>query len=92
MSVIREINASIGDVDKPVYMIPDREKAIEKAVEISRAGDFVLLAGKGHETYQLICGERIPFSEKEILEHIDKLNLLDDEIISSSEKAPEPVV
>ena len=92
MSVINEINAAIGETDKPVYMIPDREKAIEKAVEISRAGDYVLLAGKGHETYQLICGERIPFSEQEILYHVDKLNLIDADEPSTAEKIPEPIV
>ncbi len=47
--------------------IPDREEAIAYAVRHAAPGDFVLLAGKGHENYQLIGGKKIPFSEKEIL-------------------------
>jgi UDP-N-acetylmuramoyl-L-alanyl-D-glutamate--2,6-diaminopimelate ligase len=37
-------------------------------VEQAEAGDIILLAGKGHETYQLIGTRRVPFSEREILE------------------------
>ena len=90
MSVIREINEAVGETDKAVYLIPDREKAICKAVELANDGDFILLAGKGHETYQLICGERVPFCEKEILEHFDRLNLLSEDV--ESDKLPEPVI
>ena len=90
MSVIRVINEAVGETDKPVYLVPDREKAICKAVELANDGDFILLAGKGHETYQLICGERVPFCEKEILEHFDRLNLLSEDV--KSDKLPEPVI
>ncbi len=69
--VINDIRDAMEDTDKPVYMIPDRQKAIEKAVEIAEDGDFILLAGKGHETYQLISGRRVPFSERKILEKAD---------------------
>ena len=34
-------------------------------------GDYILFAGKGHEEYQLVCGKRIPFSERKILEELD---------------------
>jgi UDP-N-acetylmuramoyl-L-alanyl-D-glutamate--2,6-diaminopimelate ligase len=47
--------------------IPDRKKAIEYAVSMAREGDIFLFAGKGHENYQLVNGEKLPFSEKEIL-------------------------
>ncbi len=50
-----------------VRVIPDREEAIKFAISLSRAGDFVLLLGKGHESYQLIGGKRVPFSEREIV-------------------------
>ena len=75
MNVISEINSHITDKNKPVYMIPDRKKAIEMAYEIAEDGDVVLLAGKGHEDYQLIMGERVPFSEKKILKKLDAVNL-----------------
>lgn len=48
-------------------VIPDRREAIEYAVQIAREGDVILLAGKGHETYQLINGKKYPFSERKIL-------------------------
>ncbi len=47
--------------------IPDREEAIRFAVRIASPGDIVLFAGKGHETYQLIRGEKVPFSERAII-------------------------
>ena len=71
MNVIEDIRAAMGDTNKPIYMIPDREKAVMTAYELAEAGDYILLAGKGHETYQLIMGERVPFSERKILELAD---------------------
>ena len=51
--------------------IPDRKKAIKHALDISESGDIILLAGKGHERYQLINGRNEYFCEREIiLEHI----------------------
>jgi UDP-N-acetylmuramoyl-L-alanyl-D-glutamate--2,6-diaminopimelate ligase len=74
-SVIADIREAVGQTDKPVYTIKDREEAVLKAYEIAEDGDFVLLAGKGHESYQLIMGQRIPFSERKILECADLLML-----------------
>lgn len=70
-SIITDIRNAVGETDKPVYTIQDRKEAIEKAYEIADDGDYVLLTGKGHETYQLIMGKRMPFSEKMILQHLD---------------------
>lgn len=53
--------------DCPHIEITDREKAIRYAVRMSQPGDILLFAGKGHENYQLICGKKIPFSEREII-------------------------
>ena len=66
-------NSVIGDIETQFLghdnyvKIPDRKKAIEYAVSMAKDGDVFLLAGKGHETYQLINGEKVPFCEKEIL-------------------------
>ena len=73
MSVINEINDAVGQTDKPVYLIADRADAIKKAVEIAGDGDYVLLAGKGHENYQLIDGIRTEFSERHILKLADAI-------------------
>ena len=43
----------------------DRAKAIHMAVKAAQAGDTILIAGKGHETVQLIAGEQIPFDDRE---------------------------
>ncbi len=51
----------------PYIKIPDREKAIKYAVENAKAGDVILLAGKGHEDYQLIEGKKIPMRERELV-------------------------
>ena len=52
--------------------IPDRREAIAYAAKIAKKGDVVVLAGKGHETYQLIRGKHLPFSEREILLEVDR--------------------
>lgn len=69
---IRKEFKNCGADDKCVE-ISDRSAAIRYAYEIARSGDIVLLAGKGHEKYQLIAGKRIPFSEREILLELDRI-------------------
>jgi len=49
-----------------VTVEPDRRKAIEMALETARPDDIVLLAGKGHETYQIIGDKKFDFSDKDI--------------------------
>jgi len=49
-----------------VEMIPDRAQAIAYALAEARPGDCVLIAGKGHETCQIIGQERIPFDDREV--------------------------
>ncbi|MCG2712363.1 MAG: hypothetical protein L6416_08600 [Candidatus Omnitrophica bacterium] len=46
--------------------ITDREKAIERALNLAAAGDFVLIAGKGHETNQVFKDKTIEFDDKKI--------------------------
>jgi UDP-N-acetylmuramoyl-L-alanyl-D-glutamate--2,6-diaminopimelate ligase len=45
---------------------PDRSRAIRKAVNLAKAGDTVLIAGKGHETYQLIGGRTLAFDDRKV--------------------------
>ena len=47
-------------------IIADRKQAIKTAVRLARKGDIVLIAGKGHEKYQEIMGEKHPFDDKEV--------------------------
>ncbi len=53
-------------------VIENRREAIRRALELARAGDVVLLAGKGHETYQEVLGVKRPFNEKQIVEDLLK--------------------
>ena len=75
-------NAIIGEVATyftagscPYVAIPDRREAIEYALNNANKGDIILLAGKGHETYQIICGVRQHFSETEIIEEYCKKHM-----------------
>ncbi|HEV2670678.1 MAG TPA: UDP-N-acetylmuramoyl-L-alanyl-D-glutamate--2,6-diaminopimelate ligase [Gemmatimonadales bacterium] len=56
-----------GMTGKSHYRIVDRRAAIAQALELARAGDTVLLAGKGHETYQVVGTTKQPFDEREIV-------------------------
>jgi UDP-N-acetylmuramoyl-L-alanyl-D-glutamate--2,6-diaminopimelate ligase len=49
----------------PYTVIPDRAEAIETAVRLAGPGDVVVLAGKGHEDYQIIGENRFPFDDRE---------------------------
>ena len=62
-------------LQKKVLSIVDRRDAIRTAVMMARPEDIILVAGKGHEKYQEIKGEKFPFDDKKILNEI--LNELD---------------
>jgi UDP-N-acetylmuramoyl-L-alanyl-D-glutamate--2,6-diaminopimelate ligase len=49
-----------------VFVEPDRRLAIAAAVAEAREGDVVLLAGKGHETYQIVGTVRLPFDDAQV--------------------------
>lgn len=51
----------------PVYIQKNRTKAIEYALKIAEKDDIILLCGKGHEAYQIIGEEKIPYDEREIV-------------------------
>lgn len=57
------INEILGGVDRPTLVEEDRARAIEFAVSNAATGDAILVAGKGHESYQQIGDTRIPYSD-----------------------------
>jgi UDP-N-acetylmuramoyl-L-alanyl-D-glutamate--2,6-diaminopimelate ligase len=65
-SIIDDIEQGMGGL--PHIRIPDRLAAIHAALNEARPGDTILLAGKGHETYQILGTEKIDFDEREIVE------------------------
>ncbi len=60
----------IGYPEEKILRIVSREEALRKALEIAHPGDFLLIAGKGHEDYQIIGKEKVPFSDKEVLKKL----------------------
>jgi UDP-N-acetylmuramoyl-L-alanyl-D-glutamate--2,6-diaminopimelate ligase len=62
--IFEDILARVEDKSK-VDVIPDRAKAIRKVLENAKKDDTVILAGKGHEDYQIIGDEKVHFSDKE---------------------------
>ena len=67
-AIIKEIAQGIPAGTR-VFREPDRRAAIGLALELASPGDTVLIAGKGHEAYQLIGEEKIPFSDMEEVLH-----------------------
>ncbi|MFR4023943.1 MAG: UDP-N-acetylmuramoyl-L-alanyl-D-glutamate--2,6-diaminopimelate ligase [[Eubacterium] siraeum] len=67
--IIREVMTGISG-KKPCRCITDRREAIAYALDTARKDDVIILCGKGHETYQIIGDEYLPFSEKEIVKDI----------------------
>ena len=63
--ILDDIEEGMGST--PHLRIVDRRVAIARALSIARSDDTILLAGKGHETYQVLGTERVPFDEKEIV-------------------------
>ncbi|MHA6484732.1 UDP-N-acetylmuramoyl-L-alanyl-D-glutamate--2,6-diaminopimelate ligase [Paenibacillus sp. strain BS8-2] len=61
--ILQGVKMAGAELDR-YAVIPDRKSAIEKAVEMASQGDVVLIAGKGHETYQLIGGEVFDFDDR----------------------------
>ncbi len=74
----------MADQRKKVLVIEDRRQAIRTAVFVARPSDVVLVAGKGHEAYQEIAGQRIPFDDREeLLKALDARGLSESGIQST---------
>lgn len=73
MEIIKDMQAGVGPSNyKKTLVVPDRKEAIKTAISVSNAGDIVLVAGKGHETYQEIQGVKHPFDDREIVSELLK--------------------
>ncbi|GGC37226.1 UDP-N-acetylmuramoyl-L-alanyl-D-glutamate--2,6-diaminopimelate ligase [Parapedobacter defluvii] len=68
LQIIREMETGIPeDGKRKVFSIADRREAIRAACHLAQPGDIILVAGKGHEKYQEINGERFDFDDKQVL-------------------------
>jgi UDP-N-acetylmuramoyl-L-alanyl-D-glutamate--2,6-diaminopimelate ligase len=68
--ILREVEVGLKAVPErrraPYQVIADRRQAIEMAVKEAEPGDMVLIAGKGHEDYQIIGTTRLHFDDREV--------------------------
>ena len=66
LKIIEEIEIGVGATGKPYRSVSDRRLAIGEAIKDARSGDVVVIAGKGHETYQIVGHEKYHFDDREV--------------------------
>jgi UDP-N-acetylmuramoyl-L-alanyl-D-glutamate--2,6-diaminopimelate ligase len=66
LKIISDIIVGLQKTNGKYLIEPDREKAIGVAMDEARAGDIVLLAGKGHENYQILADRTLEFDDREV--------------------------
>jgi UDP-N-acetylmuramoyl-L-alanyl-D-glutamate--2,6-diaminopimelate ligase len=66
LQILNDVMVGLQKGNANYAVEPDRALAIERALREARAGDTVLLAGKGHETYQMVGQERLPFDDRAV--------------------------
>ena len=71
-AIIRDVEAGMGAYQEKYTVVENRKEAIAHAMQIAREGDVVILAGKGHETYQILKDGTIDFDERAIVMEIFK--------------------
>jgi UDP-N-acetylmuramoyl-L-alanyl-D-glutamate--2,6-diaminopimelate ligase len=69
-AILAEIEEGIKPTGKAYTVIENRRDAIRYALNFAKEGDIVVLAGKGHETYQEINGKKYPFDEKVVVQEL----------------------
>lgn len=70
MSIISDILAGVHKDNYEVYC--DRKTAIKKSIQMAKPGDVIVIAGKGHEDYQILKTGKIHFDEREVIDEIIK--------------------
>ena len=70
MAILAAIEAGIKPTGAKYEIVENRREAIRQAMEMAGGGDIIVLAGKGHETYQEIGGVKYPFDEKVVVSEL----------------------
>ena len=70
LAIMNDALVGIRRVDVPHVVEPDRTAAIARALKEAREGDLVILAGKGHETYQVLKDKTIPFDDRTVAREV----------------------
>jgi UDP-N-acetylmuramyl-tripeptide synthetase len=66
LKIIREIEAGVMKTKTEYFAISDRRDAIQRAIRSAKSGDVVIIAGKGHENYQIIGNDKFHFDDREV--------------------------
>jgi len=66
LKILSEIEVGLKQTNCPYLVISDRREAIHRAIQKAGRGDVVLIAGKGHETYQIVGSEKFHFDDRKI--------------------------
>jgi len=66
LDILAEIEMGLRKGPAPYKIIPDRREAIQTAITMARKGDVVVIAGKGHEDYQILRDRTIPFDDRKL--------------------------
>ncbi|HLK48739.1 MAG TPA: UDP-N-acetylmuramoyl-L-alanyl-D-glutamate--2,6-diaminopimelate ligase [Bryobacteraceae bacterium] len=72
LAIMNDALVGIRRVDVPHIVEPDRATAIARALREAREGDIVILAGKGHETYQILKDQTLPFDDRAVAREVLK--------------------
>jgi UDP-N-acetylmuramoyl-L-alanyl-D-glutamate--2,6-diaminopimelate ligase len=70
LAIMNDALVGIRRFDVPHVVEPDRAAAIARALKEAREGDIVILAGKGHETYQILKDKTIPFDDRAVAREV----------------------
>jgi UDP-N-acetylmuramoyl-L-alanyl-D-glutamate--2,6-diaminopimelate ligase len=65
-AIIREIEDGLKQTGAPYDVVPDRRDAIRAGLAMALPGDTVVIAGKGHETYQTVGQQTFPFDDRAV--------------------------
>jgi UDP-N-acetylmuramoyl-L-alanyl-D-glutamate--2,6-diaminopimelate ligase len=71
MAILREVETGVREAlhNRPgvgYHLLADRREAIGAAIRLARPGDIVLIAGKGHEDYQILGTKKVHFDDREV--------------------------
>ncbi|HMO82510.1 MAG TPA: UDP-N-acetylmuramoyl-L-alanyl-D-glutamate--2,6-diaminopimelate ligase [Pyrinomonadaceae bacterium] len=66
LTIINEVEVGLKETGTEYLAISDRREAIGRAVSLAEEGDVVIIAGKGHETYQIVGAEKFHFDDREV--------------------------
>jgi UDP-N-acetylmuramoyl-L-alanyl-D-glutamate--2,6-diaminopimelate ligase len=70
LAIMNDALVGLSRHDVPYAAEPDRNKAIRRAIQEAEPKDVVVVAGKGHETYQILGDRTVPFDDREVARQV----------------------